>query len=222
MTLHTVCCFYAMLISVLIFVKPEGDQFKIPNQEVMNDWAEWIVNTVGSDLGANKDIVDECVKGPVNSFQQRWVNFVQHQLDPKSVAKGQGPKSRRTPERIYQVFLLGLVLGLRLKGWEVNIEERARECYIDIQLVSKTMRIAVLIKLKSSEKPELVQKDAKVALTQIEEKNYRNIEALQGVHILREYGIACCNLKSHIEGRYLELDAQRHWVEKADPGTPSR
>jgi len=84
------------------------------------------------------------------------------------------------------------------------------------------MRIAVLIELKSSEKPEHVKKDAKVALKQIEERNYQNIESLQGVCIVREYGIACYHLKSHVEGRYLELDAQRCWVEKADLGTPSR
>ena len=206
----------------LISVKPEGDQFKIPNQEVMSDWAQWIVDTVGGDLGANKDIVNECVKGPVNGFQQKWPDFMQHQLDPKAVAKGRGAKSHKTPEGIYQVFLLGLVLGLRLKGWEVSTEERAGEGYIDIRLISKTTKIAVLIELKSSQKPDHVQKDAKAALKQIEEKNYRNTEGLQGVRILREYGIACYHLKSHVEGRYLELDAQRGWVEKADPGTPSR
>ena len=221
MSSKTVRCFRAMLISVLISVKPEGDQFKIPNREVMDDWAQWIVDTLGGDLGANKDIAEECVKGPINSFQQKWPDFMQHQLDPKSVAKGRGAKSHKTPERIYQVFVLGLMLGLRLKGWEVNIEARAGEGYVDIRLVSKTTKTAVLIELKSSEKPEHVQKDAKAALKQIKE-NYRNIEGLQDVHILREYGIACYHLMSHVEGRYLELDAQRCWVEKADPGTLSR
>ena len=82
-----------MLISVLICVKPDGDRIKIPNREVMNDWAQWIVNNVGGggdegdDLGTTKDIADECVKGPVNNFQQRWPDFIQHHLSPKSVAK---------------------------------------------------------------------------------------------------------------------------------------
>ena len=163
MTLKTVCCFCAMLILVLISVKPEGDQFKIPNQEVMDDWAQWIVDTVGGDLGANKDIAKECVKGPVNSFQQKWPDFMQHQLHLKSVTKGRGAKSLKTAERIYQLFLLGLMLGLQLKGWEVNIKEQAGEGYLNI---SKSLKIAVLIELKSSEKPEHVQKDAKVALKQ--------------------------------------------------------
>ena len=219
----TVCCFHAIMILVLISIKPEGGtRFKIPNREVMDDWAQWITDTVGGNLGAEKDIIDECVKGPVNTFQQRWPEFMQHQHHPKSVAKDGGAKSCKTPERIYQAFFLGLVLRLQSKGWEVNIEERAGEGYVDICLVSKTMNISVLIELKSSEKRERIQEDAKAALNQIEEKNYRNLEGLQGVRILREYGIACYHLKSYVEGRYLELDAQRHGVEKADPGTPSR
>ncbi len=221
----TVCRFPAMIISVLISIKPEGVQFKIPNREVMDDWAQWITTTIGGDLGNNKNIVDECVKGPVNAFKQRWPDFMQHQLDPKTVATARlgGANSPKTPERIYQVFLLGLIHDLRSKGWEVTIEARVGEGYVDIRLVSKTAKSlsAVLIELKSSEKLEHVQKDAKTALKQIEEKKYRNIEGLQSVRVLREYGIACYHLKSCVEGRYMELDPQRQWVEKADPGTPS-
>jgi hypothetical protein len=207
-----------MLISVLSCVKVEGNRFKIPNQEVMDDWAQWIVNSVGGDLGANKDVADECTKGPVNIFQQRWPHFMQHHLSP--VAKDRGARSLKTPERIYQVFLFALMLCLRVKGWEVTIEESAGEGYAGVWLVSKKTKTAVLIELKSSEKAAHIQKDAKAALNQIEEKNYRNSEGLQGVRILREYGIGCYHLKSHVEGRYLELDAQRHWVQRADPGTP--
>ena len=218
----SVRCFLAMLISVLICVKPDGDRIKIPNREVMNDWAQWIVNNVGDEgdnLGTNKDIADECVKGPVNNFQQRWPDFMQHHLSPKSVAKDRSAKSPKTPERIYQVFLFALMLCLEAKGWEVTIEEPAGEGYADVRLVSKKTESAVLIEVKSSEKAAHIQRDAKVGLKQIEVKNYRNSEGLQGVRVLREYGIGCYHLKSHVEGQYLELDTQGCWEKKADPGT---
>lgn len=216
----SVHCFLAMLISVLICVKPDSDRIKIPNREVMNDWAQWVVSNIGdegNDLGACKNIADECTKGPVDAFQQRWPDFMQHHLSPKTVAKD---RSRKTPERIYQVFLFALVLCLEAKGWEVSIEESAGDGYADVRLVSKKTKTAVLIELKSSEKARDIQKDAKGALDQIKKKNYRNIEGLPGVCILREYGIGCYHLDSHVECRYSELDAQRHWVQKADPGTP--
>ena len=69
LAMTSVLRFSAMLISVLICVKAKGDRFKIPNQEVMDDWAQWIVKTVGGNSGSYKDIAVECAKGPVNIFQ---------------------------------------------------------------------------------------------------------------------------------------------------------
>ena len=47
-----------MIISVLTSVKPTG-RFKIPNQEVMMDWARWAAGGTGS----STNILDICVEG---------------------------------------------------------------------------------------------------------------------------------------------------------------
>ena len=210
----TVCHLHTVIISVLISVKLSG-QFKIPNLEVMNDWARWITDsvTVKSDL----NILDICVEGHVETFAERWPNFMQQNLDPKTVAKLRGTISNKTPERIYRVYFLGLMHSLRCKGWDVSIESRGGGGYIDIRLISKTKSRAILIKLKSSQKQENIRRDAREALQQIIEKNYRNPEGLPNIRFLREYGIAAFHLDSCVEGRYLELDARRQWVEKDDP-----
>jgi len=207
----TVCLFHTMINSVLISVKPTG-RFKIPNREVMADWARWITGGVES----YTDILDVCVEGHVSTFAERWPLFMQQHLDPKSVAKTRDAVSFKTPERIYQVYFLGLMHFLRPKGWEVSIEPQARGGYIDIRLVSRKKGRAVLIELKSSEKPEHIERDARKALDQIVDKNYRNQEGLLNIGILREYGIASHHLASLVKGRYLELDVQRRWVEKDD------
>ena len=62
-----------------------------------------------------------------------------------------------------------------------------------------------------------MERDAKQALKQIEEKNYRNSEGLPNIRTLREYGIAAFHLSSYVKGRYLELNGQNQWVEKEDP-----
>lgn len=41
----TVCYLYLMVLFVLILPKP-NDRFKIPNREVMADWARWIIRDV--------------------------------------------------------------------------------------------------------------------------------------------------------------------------------
>ncbi|KAK2467448.1 hypothetical protein APHAL10511_000303 [Amanita phalloides] len=196
-----------------------GDKCKIPNREVMADWATCITGDAGitrsSDIDAN--ILDVCVGGPVNSFAERWPQFMQDTLDPKLVAKERGAKSRKTLERIYQAYLFGLFHFLYSKGWESTIESRAGNGYINIRIVSKTLRSAVLIELKSSKDKQGMEKDSLAALDQILMNNYRNPVGLPEVHIIREYGIATYHLESCVKGRYLELDSQKTWVEKEDP-----
>ena len=208
----TVCYFHAMIISVLMSFKPSGN-LKIPNQEVLADWATWITGTVAN----VNDILGICTRGPVDTFAEKWPHFMQQSLDPKAVAKARGAVSSKTPEIVYQVFLFGLLRGLGLKGWEVTIEPRGGSGYIDIRLISKKTRSAVLIELKSSKKQADIERDSLVALDQIETKNYRNPYGLPDICYLREYGIVCYHLESRVNGRYLELGSQSRWVQKDDP-----
>jgi hypothetical protein len=63
--------------------------------------------------------------------------------------------------------------SLRPKGWELSIEPRAGDGYINIRFISrKTRGRAVLIEFKSSKKPEHMERDASKALEQIVDKNY--------------------------------------------------
>ena len=207
----TVSYFHAIIISVLMSVKPSRN-LKIPNREVLADWATWITGTVEN----VNDILDIRTRGPVDTFAKQWPNFMQQSLHPKAVGKARGAVSSKTPEIVYQVFLLGLTLGRALKGWEVTIEPRGGSGYIDIRLVSKETQSAVLIELKSNKKQEEVERDSLAALDQIESKNYRNRYGPPDICYLREYGIACYHLESSVNGRYLELDQSR-WVQKDDP-----
>ena len=210
----TVCYFYPMVISVLISAKANG-RFKIPNLEVMTDWARWVIG----DVEPSDDILKMCVEGPVSDFAMKWPNFMQQQLDPKLVGKARGAVSRKTPEKIYHVLFWGLMQSLRGEGWEVSIEPRAGVGYVDIRLCHRRKRMGVLIELKSSENQGDMERDANTALKQIEEKNYRNSGGLPNICTLREYGIAGFHLNSYVKGRYLELDGQNQWVEKDDPMT---
>ena len=90
--------------------------------------------------------------------------------------------------------------SLGAEGWEVSIEPRAGDGYIDIRLRHRRKRMAVLIELKSREKRGDMGRDANKTLKQIEEKNYRNSEGLPNIRTLREYGIACFHLSSYVEG----------------------
>ena len=207
----TIDSMYPMALSVLTPAK-DNNLFKIPNLEVMADWARWII---GDHMKSEDDILKMCVEGPVSDFTTKWPNYMQQQLDPKLVSKARDAVSRKTPERIYRILFWGLMQSLRAKGWEVSIEPGGG--YIGIRLRHRRKSMAVLIELRSSEKQGDMERDAHTALKQIEEKNYRNSEGLPNICTLRGYGIASFHLNSYVKGRYLELDGQNWWVEKDDP-----
>jgi Protein of unknown function (DUF1703). len=143
---------------------------------------------------------------------------MQQHLDPKTVAKVGGAISLQTtaPGSIFRVHFLGLMQFLRPKDWEFSIEPRAGGGFVNIPLISRKKSSAVLIELKSSEKPEHIERDANNELKQIMDKNYRN-QGLPNIRSLREYGIAGYHVASCVKGQYLELDAQSRWIEKDDP-----
>ena len=62
-----------------------------------------------------------------------------------------------------------------------------------------------------------MERDANMALEQIREQNYRNPVGLPNIESLREYGIACHHLDSHVKGRYLKRISGDQWVEEEDP-----
>ena len=174
----------------------------------MSEWARWIVgNEVRTDV-----ILKSCLEGPVSDFEATWPNFMQQHLHPKQTEIRGFPK--KSPEKIYQVFLLGLMLHLRRVGWDVAVEKRAGSGFADLCLFRG--RHGVLIELKSSYSLEGMKEDADMGLEQIVSKNYRNPESLPNVRFLREYGIGCYRVDSYVKGRYLELD-RGEWVEKDDP-----
>jgi PD-(D/E)XK nuclease superfamily len=207
----TVCYFSPMVISVLISAETDGG-FKILNWEVMMDWAGWVI---GDAISCN-NILSTCVEGPISDFEAKWPNFMQQLLDPELVTKTRGIISCKTPEKIYHVLFLGLMQSLRVGGWEVTVEARARGDYVDLRLLHKPKRKAVLINVKTSNKQKDMKRDANRALKQIVDKNYRNPEGLQNIRFLREYGIAGFHFSSYVKGRYLELNTQNQWVEEEE------
>jgi PD-(D/E)XK nuclease superfamily len=198
---------------VLIQVKASGTM-KIPNAEVLSDWSSWV--TGGNSNLEPENIFMTCVNGPVSAFATLWPTFMQATLGPKLIAKETRVKSKKTLERLYQVYLLGVLHGLRSHGWEVHVELHTGSGYTNICLISRKQRAAALIELKSSESGQQLERDADRALEQIVTKNYQNQYSLSGVDCIREYGMANFHLESIVKGRYLAW-LGNSWQETDDP-----
>jgi hypothetical protein len=126
------CSFPLNILLVFIQGKASG-KFKIPNAEVMADWSMWIT---GGNLGP-ENIFMTCVNGPTTLFAERWPLFMQATLHPKLVAKERGAISKKTPERLYHIYLVGALQSLRPYGWELEPECRTGLGYILIRLQKK-------------------------------------------------------------------------------------
>jgi hypothetical protein len=204
----TVCYFYPMVLSVLTSPEIDG-RFKIPNREIMADWARCTTGGVES-----WDKILSCLEGPISDFEVKWPRLMR-QFSPKLVPKTRGAVSRKTPEKIYSALLLGVMHALIPEGWEVILEPRAGGGYVGLRLLHELKRRAVLIEIRSSETEGDLKKDANRALEQIVKKNYRNAEGLRNIRTLREYGIAGFHLSACVKGRCLKLDTETgQWVEQ--------
>jgi hypothetical protein len=114
----TVCVQFPLnVVPVFIQGKALG-KFKIPNTEVMADWSKWIT---GGSLGP-ENILMTCVNGPTTLFAEQWPLFMEATLHPKLVAKECGATSKKMPERLYHIYLLGALQSLCPYGWELEPE----------------------------------------------------------------------------------------------------
>lgn len=159
-------------------------------------------------------ILKTCVEGPIGDLEAMWPNFMQQALDPKLVAKRRTVGSRKPLENINHVFVFGLRYSLEVGGWKVTVDARTGGGYVDLRLLDKRKRQAVVIELKSSDKEGDMEGDANKALERIIDPEGL---PLPNINTLREYGIGVCHLISFVKGRYLEPNDQNHWVEKDDP-----
>ncbi|KAH9967466.1 hypothetical protein BC827DRAFT_1174355, partial [Russula dissimulans] len=212
---------HAEIITLLYYAgyltMTKSGRLKIPNKEVLDGWlSDWITRTV-----ADKDkILLACVDGPVSDFVDRRPSFMQATLNAQLVTKNCGALSPKIPERLYHVFLLGLLRRLPAFGWEADVEPEWRAGHgfgfvtVDIRITSTQRRSAVLIKLNSSGESRFVERDADRALKEIESQNY-NFDQLNDIDHLREYGIANFQLESVVKGRYL-VRSESSWVERND------
>lgn len=196
--------------SILTCVK-NNNLFKIPNLEVLADWAGWVV---GYSKSSAERILEAGLKGPVSTFIADWPEFMQREFDPKSVANQHGhardhANDHENSDSAYRVWFYGLLQLRRARGWKVDIKARRGTSFVDIKLRHEIDGMAVLIELDPTNNPLDLEDSPLINHSNLNTKDFEKM------HTLRKYRIAGSHLDS-VDGRYLELEGQ-HWVVKKDP-----
>ena len=99
---------------------------------------------------------------------------------------------RKDVERVYQAFILGLLVNLSI-DYEVTSEKESGYGRYDISIVPKDIKDkskkAIIMELKRIDSGETAEDALKSALTQIEEKKYEAGILAQGIRDIDKLGV---------------------------------
>ena len=167
----------------------EDEQYcdlQIPNREVKlafkNIIVKWI-NKAYRDSDKLRTMLEALVKGEIKVFEEILNDFV---ITTMSYFNTRG---RKEVERVYQAFILGLLVNLSI-DYEVTSEKESGYGRYDISIVPKDKsKKAIIMELKRIEKEETAQKALENALAQIEEKKYESAVLAQGIKDIEKLAV---------------------------------
>jgi len=141
----------------------------IPNTELLIVWKDFILQNLYLDAPKIKTLFDNADN--LKSFSRDLEYFLQDRLSYHDLAIDKSHDSERTRERIYHVFMLGLLSAyddIRCVRPVSNRESGDGRYDILVQRPDTNF----IFEFKSSENPDKLEEQAKKALSQIEAKRY--------------------------------------------------
>lgn len=196
--------------------KPENGihKFVIPNQEVRGIYEKrirsWFQSKVISDTSKWKDFCEALEAGEYQKVERLFNDFMSVSISirdtsvrkemkenlPTGKASTKGSKGQNPSACFYHGMLLGL---LQAEGnWNVRSNAESGIGYTDIRLKVPTTKVGCVIEVKYAEDGKYDQACAE-AMRQIEDGGYVENLKLDGMQVIRKYGIACYKKSCRIE-----------------------
>ena len=160
-------------------------QVTIPNREVSGAYARFVKNWYQHALNDDyKTLLDALTHGRVEQFQELLQTYIEQSLSYFDLGK-------KTPEKIYHVFMLGLLAGLRSE-YLIQSNKEAGFGRFDLALVPHdTTKLGILMEFKSVEDDDDgLDAAAQGALNQIKHHHYTSLLHQHGIKKQLALGIA--------------------------------
>ena len=176
-------------------------RLKIPNREVRAGYRAVLQTWLSQGLGDARrvqELVDAMLAGDAEVCERLLEGLVLRSLSMHDTGKGPGE-----PERVYQAFVLGLLVsvGARYRVWS-NREAGHGRCDLMVLRKGEGQEGAVLeLKVVDKRRGETAATAMKAALRQVKEKDYAAELRAAGAGSVREMGVV--------------FDGKRVWVGKA-------
>jgi hypothetical protein len=161
-------------------------QVSIPNREVSGAYLRFVQNWYENALtdGHYMALLDALTHGRVEQFQELLQTYIEQSLSYFDLGK-------KTPEKIYHVFILGLLAGLRSE-YLIQSNKEAGYGRFDLALVPHdTTKLGIMMEFKSVEDDDdNLAASAQSALSQIKHHHYTSLLHQHGIKKQLALGIA--------------------------------
>lgn len=162
---------------------------RIPNEEIKRVYSMEILNTLVT--GINRDTFDNLFE---LLFNGQGYDF-SYQLQ-QIVLRFASTYDTANKESFYHGFMLGMTALFLDKQYTVESNRESGYGRFDLAIFPDNVsKAGVLMEFKASETEEMLERKAKEALQQIEDKNYEVEFTKRGIQNVWKYGIAFCGKK---------------------------
>jgi hypothetical protein len=173
----------------------------IPNKEVGFVYSKIIAGwfRVNFGIGSYNEFVQALRMGDLEKFKTYLSNYI---LQTGSYFDF----NSNTPEQIFHVFILGLVVGL-LDHYYIYSNKESGFGRCDVIFIPHDKQAqGIVLEFKTSEKPELLKDKAEEALSQIKDKRYVEIFKQNGINSVSAIGLAFAGKQMELVHQIIQIN----------------
>lgn len=160
----------------------------IPNKEVLHFFKNEIIKWFNIDMKIEEyiPIVLSLIKGDTESFKKGFKEILAGVFSYFALKEDES-------EQYYHVFTIG-IMALLSDNYIIKSNREAGDGRADLLIIPKNpSELGIIMEFKKSDKEELLLKDAKIALKQINDKKYDNELLALGINNILKVGISFYN-----------------------------
>ncbi len=160
----------------------------IPNKEVLHFFKNEIIKWFNIDMKIEEyiPIVLSLIKGDTESFKKGFKEILAGVFSYFDLKEDES-------EQYYHVFTIG-IMALLSDNYIIKSNREAGDGRADLLIIPKNpSELGIIMEFKKSDKEELLLKDAKIALKQINDKKYDNELLALGINNILKVGISFYN-----------------------------
>ncbi|WP_165379695.1 AAA family ATPase [Rickettsiales endosymbiont of Peranema trichophorum] len=173
----------------------------IPNKEVsfvyddiVDDWFSEAISIESYD-----SFVRSLVDGDMEKFEMYITSYIMQ-------SGSYFDFNKNTPERVFHVFILGLVVGLRGEYYIRSNQESGLGRFDVVMLPKQHERAGILLEFKATDDPKKLKAKAQEGLKQVKDKQYLELFRQNGVKEVLAIGLAFCGKQMSLVSEKIVID----------------